>query len=230
MARRTTPQAACRSDDHGAVHSPGRPAVSPDGRQVAFVFRDQVYAVDTAGGTPARMTSATSAASDPQWSSDGESLWFLSDRSGTWQLWQLPVDDFGEARQVTDLERGVDSIRLSPDEKRLLLIMDDNPDSKAENGEPEPWVITRLQFKRDAGEGYLVERPSDHLYVADLASGELDTRSPVANTPSPNRPGRRTANTWFSSAAAPPTPTATTAITSGACRQRRPTARRSPNP
>jgi dipeptidyl aminopeptidase/acylaminoacyl peptidase len=34
-------------------------------------------------------------------------------------------------------------------------------------------VITRLHFKEDAGDGYLTERPSDHLYLYDIAGEAL---------------------------------------------------------
>jgi dipeptidyl aminopeptidase/acylaminoacyl peptidase len=37
----------------------------------------------------------------------------------------------------------------------------------------EPWVITRLHFKEDAGEGYLTGWPSDHLYLYDIGKEEL---------------------------------------------------------
>jgi dipeptidyl aminopeptidase/acylaminoacyl peptidase len=43
----------------------------------------------------------------------------------------------------------------------------------SEEDEPQPFVVTRRQFKRDAGDGYIVEGDSDHLYVYDIESGSL---------------------------------------------------------
>ena len=133
-----------------------------------------------AGGAPRAVTSAGSSASDPYWSKDGSTLYFLSDRSGTSQLWKLPLATFGEAQQVTTLEQGVDRIRFSPDESRLLLSFTDSALAgrpRTRGGEdrraPKPFVITRLEFKEDAGDGYLTGDRAEHLHVLDLATGKL---------------------------------------------------------
>ena len=73
----------------------------------------------------------------PYWSKDGKSLYFLSDRSDSSQLWQLPLASFGEARQVTNLSQGVDSLRFSPDESRLLLDFTDSDAKVTEPGDEE---------------------------------------------------------------------------------------------
>lgn len=172
-------------DDFDAIQSIGGPAISRDGRYAAFALDDRIHVVGLAGDAPRAVTAKYSQASDPYWSRDGQALYFLSDRSGTSQVWKLPLETFGEAEQVTDVERGVETLQFSPDESRLLLTYDDaeedEPEDKAGGDAPddaaeapaEPFVIDRLQFKRDEGEGYLTERPSDHLYVLDVASGTL---------------------------------------------------------
>lgn len=181
-------------DDLGKVRSVGTPVLSRDGRRVAYAFEDRIYVVPVRGGEARAVTSEASAAREPQWSKDGSHLFFLSDRSGSDQLWKLPLEAFGEAVKVTEAKRGVSSLRLSPDESRLLLSYDDeagespggadeNNDGEKNNGEKdngegegerkEPWVITRLQFKEDAGDGYLTGPETEHLYTLDLASGAL---------------------------------------------------------
>ena len=166
-------------DDFGKIREAGRPALSPDGRRVAYALEGRIYVVPVEGGEPRQVTTGASSASAPRWSADGRLLYFLSDRTGKSQLWKLPVASFGEAVQVTHLDRGVDTIELSPDETRLLLTFDDErandePDDKeAEAGPTRPWVITRLHFKEDAGDGYLTEWPSEHLYVYDIAGDSL---------------------------------------------------------
>lgn len=173
-------------DDFDATRSIGSPAISRDGRYVAFELDGRIRVVGLAGAAPRAVTAEYSKASDPYWSRDGDVLYFLSDRSGTSQVWKLPLGTFGEAEQVTDVRRGVETLQFSPDESRLLLTYDDaeeeEPGDKAgddeapeaQDGPAEPFVIDRLQFKRDAGEGYLTERPSEHLYVLDVASGALE--------------------------------------------------------
>lgn len=171
--------------DQEAVRSPAGIALSPDGRQAAFVADDRIHVVAVAGGEARAVTSPDSSAWEPRWSRDGRSLYFLSDRSGRNQLWRLPVSGFGEAEQVTTLGPGVDRIRFSPDESRLLLTFTDaqlkpaeNPaaDADGDDGEDElaePFVITRLEFKEDAGEGYLTGDRAEHLHVLDLATGKI---------------------------------------------------------
>jgi dipeptidyl aminopeptidase/acylaminoacyl peptidase len=164
-------------DDFGVVKSVGAPALSGDGKFAAYAVEGRIYVVPTRGGEPRQVTTGGSSASAPRWSEDGRFLYFLSDRTGTSQLWKLPRDAFGEAMQATHLERGVDTLELSPDETRLLLSFDDEPaedeSGDAKDGVREPWVITRLHFKEDAGDGYLTEWPSDHLYVYDMEAAEL---------------------------------------------------------
>jgi dipeptidyl aminopeptidase/acylaminoacyl peptidase len=171
-------------DDMNKIKWPGNPRVSPDGRQVAYEVDGQVHVVATGGGTPRAISSAGSTASDPLWSRDGTSLYFLSDRADKkYQLWKLPVASFGEAAQVTSFDRGIDALVLSADESRLLLSFKGAVDKKSATGEdaetakeppkPAPWVITRLHFKEDAEDGYLTGDRAEHLYVYELKSREL---------------------------------------------------------
>ena len=177
-------------EDFDAIKSPGRPVISRDGKLVAYVLDEQIYVIPIAGGAPRAITAAGSSASDPYWSKDGKSLYFLSDRSDSSQLWQLPLASFGEARQVTHLTQGVDSLRFSPDESRLLLDFtdtdakvtvpgdeekDEDKDAEEEKSKEKkkPFVITRLEFKEDSGEGYLTGDLSEHLHVLDLGTGKL---------------------------------------------------------
>ncbi|NEI60251.1 S9 family peptidase, partial [Rhizobium leguminosarum] len=56
-----------------------------------------------------------------------KSLFFLSSRGGSSQVWRLPVDG-GEPLAVTKLPLDVGSFRLSPDGTRLAVSMDVFPD------------------------------------------------------------------------------------------------------
>jgi dipeptidyl aminopeptidase/acylaminoacyl peptidase len=172
-------------EDQEAVKSPGGIAISSDGKQAAYVVKRRIYVVPVAGGEPRAVTSAGSSAWDPVWSRDGRALHFLSDRSGVTQLWRLPLAAFGEAEQVTEFAQGIDGLQFSPDESRLLLSFTDrqlvpaaNPagDGESKAGKDklaDPFVITRLEFKEDAGEGYLTGDLAEHLHVLDLATGKL---------------------------------------------------------
>jgi dipeptidyl aminopeptidase/acylaminoacyl peptidase len=66
-------------------------------------------------GTGARaLTPGKKIDASPSFSPDGRSILFTSNRSGTQQLWTLPVDG-GEARQLTDFALGLDGPVWSPD-------------------------------------------------------------------------------------------------------------------
>lgn len=160
-------------DDYGAIEWIGEPSVTPEGSRVAFEQSGRIYVVPIVGATPRAVTSVASSAFSPRWSRDGKHLYFLSDRDGSSQLWRLSLETFGEAERVTELDRGVDSLELSPDETRLLLTFKDLPDDDSVSEAVGPWVIDRLQFKEDAGDGYVTDWPSDELHVLDIASGEL---------------------------------------------------------
>ncbi|MGB5132487.1 MAG: S9 family peptidase, partial [Steroidobacteraceae bacterium] len=169
-------------DDLERIKSPGAPVISRDGRQIAFELEKQIYVVPTAGGAARAVTMAGTIAWDPHWSRDGRTLFFISDRSGSDQLWKLSLDSFGEASQVTTADIDMDSLNFSNDELRMLLQSTEEAaskrdDKKAEKEEqeesPKPWVITRLEFKEDAGDGYLTGDRAEHLYVLDLAAGKL---------------------------------------------------------
>jgi Tol biopolymer transport system component len=105
-----------------------QPAWSPDGRSVAFAtdrftsrlqdlsFGDYRLAVlDLASGAVRELPSFEGAKNiDPQWSTDGSSLFFISDRNGISNVYRLDVES-GRHTQVTDLATGVSGITdLSP--------------------------------------------------------------------------------------------------------------------
>ena len=163
-----------RLEDWDNLHSPGAPQISPDGKQIAYSLDGQIFVVSTPGTDPRAVSSDASTASSPSWSADGSSLYFLSDRSDSSQLWSLPVDDFAEAEQITDLDHGISSIKLSPDENRLLVAFSDNELREVpDDAKPQPIVVTRRQFKVDAGDGYISEGDSEHLYVYNIEDESL---------------------------------------------------------
>ncbi len=213
---------------------PANLAISRDGKQLAYWLDKQIYVVPLAGGTPRAVTSAGSSAWDPYWSKDGSTLYFLSDRSGTSQLWKLPLADFGEAQQVTTFEQGIDRLRFSPDESRLLLGFTDSAlqaPAKTEDGKepsPKPFVITRLEFKEDAGDGYLTGDRAEHLHALDIATGKTDAAHLRRLFRIRCRLVRQTAGRSSSPATASRNPTRPIAPTSGSSTPATPTrARRS---
>lgn len=113
------------------------PQVSPDGKWVAFVVREtdleanrgrtDLWLVSTAGAHLRRLTSHPDSDSNPCWAPDGHSVFFISGRSGSSQVWRIRIDG-GEAEQVTDEPLDVGNLVVSPDGTYLAYTMEVFPD------------------------------------------------------------------------------------------------------
>ena len=113
------------------------PRVSPDGRSIAYTLRTTDYEAnkglqaiwlhDLESGTTRRLTAGTGSSHSPRWASDG-SLYFLSTRSGSQQVWRLDLDAGGEAQAVTALPLDVGAFVLAPSGDRIAVSVDSFPD------------------------------------------------------------------------------------------------------
>jgi len=110
----------------------GSPVLSPDASRVVYTVRTtdldknrgntQLWMLDLRHpkAAPVRLTQAAASSSDPAWSPQGDAIYFLSGRSGSSQVWRLPLGG-GEASKVTDLPLDVENFRLSPQGDRLAM-------------------------------------------------------------------------------------------------------------
>lgn len=108
------------------------PQISPDGRFIAFSLQhcnarenttgSDIWLVTSAGGkgtAPRQLTGGESHDTVPRWSPDESRLAFLSDRTGTNQLYLLPMSG-GEAQQFSFLQQGVTEYSWRPDGQAIL--------------------------------------------------------------------------------------------------------------
>jgi len=114
-------------------------AVAPDGKHVVYVVRSDdlaankgstaLWLIDTGkrGASARRLTDEQPHDGSPAWSADGRAVYFLSERSGSAQVWQIAVQG-GPPVQVTNLPLDVGSFRLSPTADRLVVSLDVFPD------------------------------------------------------------------------------------------------------
>jgi Tol biopolymer transport system component/serine/threonine protein kinase len=83
------------------------PRWSPDGRSLAFaalapgLVRPDIWIVDANGGTPRQLTRDPSYDTILSWAADGKSLYAMTDRTGMWEVWNIPADG-GPATRVTE--------------------------------------------------------------------------------------------------------------------------------
>ena len=76
------------------------PQVSPDGRSLLFVHRGDIWHVSVRGGQARRLTFHPATESQPRFSPDGQSIAFVSDRTGSRQVFIMGLDG-AAPRQVT---------------------------------------------------------------------------------------------------------------------------------
>jgi dipeptidyl aminopeptidase/acylaminoacyl peptidase len=115
------------------------PQVSPDGHYVAYVVaetdleadkrRSDLWLIDLTAkdSVPRRLTQNPANDSTPRWSADSKSIYFLSMRSGSSQVWRLQLGG-GEATQVTDYPRDVGTLAVAPAGSRIAVSMEVLPD------------------------------------------------------------------------------------------------------
>ncbi|HHW4681592.1 MAG TPA: TolB family protein, partial [Xylella taiwanensis] len=119
--------------DMVALDRVSSPELSPDGTVLLFAKR-QMDAKHIKASTsvwvkrlhadatvdPVRLTPLGWDVSAPAFSRDGKDVYFLSAKSGTHQLYVLPVSG-GTPRQLTNLAVGMDSYKLSPQGDRVVF-------------------------------------------------------------------------------------------------------------
>lgn len=76
------------------------PAISPDGKTIAFTFKGDLYKVSSSGGAATPLTTHTANDFMPVWSHDGKQIAFASDRYGNYDIYIVPTEG-GEPRRLT---------------------------------------------------------------------------------------------------------------------------------
>ncbi len=143
------------------------PQISPDGSLIAFtVLRcdaeknstsSSIWLVSSRGGknaAPWQISSGEQHDTQPRWSPDGRTLAFLSDRTGTPQIFLLPMSG-GEARQLSSLPQGVSEYSWRPDGAVILAHSPWKPgdDQNTDNTNTAATIYARIDAHWD-GTGY----------------------------------------------------------------------------
>jgi dipeptidyl aminopeptidase/acylaminoacyl peptidase len=157
--------------DRRGVGERGGIGFSPDGTRVVFSVAEPpkgttraraIWLYDLAASRARQLTFSGKNDSSPQWSPDGESIAFLSDRDGQAQLYRLSMRG-GEAETLTDGKEAVRAFRWSPDGSRIALLRSEaKPDAQA-------------QRERDKDDGRVVDRDTRHpcVWMLDISTSAL---------------------------------------------------------
>ena len=101
------------------------PAISPDGKQIVFSYKGDLYKVAASGGAAVPLTLHDAYDYMPVWSHDGKWIAFSSDRFGNFDVYVMPSEG-GEPRRLT-YNSAIDSPwDFSPDDKNLIFGSDRN--------------------------------------------------------------------------------------------------------
>jgi dipeptidyl aminopeptidase/acylaminoacyl peptidase len=173
-----------RPEQIGELRSVAEVAVSPDGRQVAYVLRVprdpfededggawmELHVVDPVKGSRP-FVSGEVKVEDVRWSADGKRITYLAKRGSDEHeaLWEIPVDG-GESRRVLAHDSEISAYAVSPDGKQVAFRARDKPDERREKLEEQGF--DQEVFEEDW-------RPQ-RLWIADL---EAEDAKPKALEP-----------------------------------------------
>src|SRR3989475_614526 len=148
--------------------------VSPDGQTLVFELLGDLYTLPLSGGEAKRITSGPAFDSQPRYSPDGRKIVFLSDRSGSENIWVCDADG-ANPRPVT---KGDKSLYASPE------------------WTPDGDYIVASKTGMPIGSTYEI-----WLYHKDGGSGTSLTKEDKG--PAPGPPGRGAANNALGAAFGP---------------------------
>ncbi|MDX2011076.1 MAG: S9 family peptidase [Myxococcaceae bacterium] len=114
--------------------------VSPDGSRLVYQLRTtdldankglmDLWLADADGKNARPLTSDPAADTDPVWAPDGKSVFFLSSRGGSSQVWRLSLEG-GEPTRVTNAPIDVDAFSLSRDGSLVAFAAETFPDCES---------------------------------------------------------------------------------------------------
>lgn len=96
------------------------PAISPDGKTIAFEYKGDLWRVSSGGGAAVALTQNDAYDYMPVWSHDGKTIAFASDRNGNFDVFAMPADG-GEPTRLTYHSAAESPYTFTPDDKFVVF-------------------------------------------------------------------------------------------------------------
>ncbi len=173
------------------------PSWSPSGGRIAFWAKNQgqrdIKTIPAEGGTASMVTNDAPTDWGPFWAPDGRSIYFLSDRAGSPDLWRVAIDERtgdvrGPPEPITSGVAPVMAGSISADGHRIavqisrsrseLLRLGFDPKAARVQGEPasifaSSKLITQLDLSRDGRSiAYRTTAPREDIFVMGVDGGD----------------------------------------------------------
>ena len=103
-----------------AIRFATQPALSPDGKTLVFSWRGDIWRASSGGGAATRLTTHPAADTNPQFSPDGNSIAFNSNRAGADQVFVMDLEN-RRPRQLTYHSDGSSLSDWLPDGQTTLV-------------------------------------------------------------------------------------------------------------
>ncbi|MBQ2598279.1 MAG: PD40 domain-containing protein [Bacteroidales bacterium] len=151
-------------------------AISPDGKQVAFSYKGDIYVVGVQGGAARALTTNPAYDSDPVWTPDGKQLYFSSYREGSKDIFCVAAEG-GTPKRITDYPGNETPKAVLPD-GRIAFTANLQPDVHFDGfpGDPQVWAATgdgsRPQLLTSVTMSELSVRPDGAMLYEDYKGYE----------------------------------------------------------
>ncbi|MEA4919068.1 MAG: S9 family peptidase [Proteiniphilum sp.] len=161
----------------------GSMEMSPDKSQILYQVtyvsipqnktNSELFIMKSDGSEKKQLTITSTQENSPQWIADGKKIAFLSNETGSSQIWTINPDG-GGMKQISNIEGGIDGFKYSPDGKKVLFIKsvksvetvaDKYPDLQKASGR----IVDDLMYKH--WDTWVESIP--HPFVADLSGNKL---------------------------------------------------------
>lgn len=188
-------------EDLAAVRRLGAPKVSPDGKWIAYdvssidlaknVRSSAIHLIPAAGGPSKKITDGVKQDEGPEWSPDGKTIAYVSNREGdAKQIWLYDVAA-GTSSKLTGIAAGASGLKWVPDGSGIVFVSDVHPDcgvdpkcegertAAAEKMPTKARVIDSLLYRhwnawQEATRAHILHVSRDGKQFRDLTPGAFD--------------------------------------------------------